>query len=329
MALMVGGCALVALADLVPPSARVPWLIANCVILYLGLALFFVNGAPFIMELVEESQRSAIFGAQTAVLALAAFAGSLVGGFLPQALSAPLGVSPDHPAAFRAALLVGALALAPAVATVLAARPRRDTAPEPAAASAAGASVHPAAAVAVVLAVMGLVRLFQVAGIASTSAFFNVYLDAELDVPTAQIGLIVAIGRLLGAPAALATPLLTARFGDRSTVFWSSLATALAMLPLALLPHWSAAGLTFVGVVGLSSIRYASSMVYFMALVPPGRRGAVAGVTEMAAGISFTAMTFGGGYLIALVGYRGLFLLGAALTGLGALVFALAFRARR
>ncbi|HWQ11825.1 MAG TPA: MFS transporter, partial [Roseiflexaceae bacterium] len=178
-----------------------------------------------------------------------------------------------------------------------------------------------------VLMLIGVVRLLQVAGIASTSAFFNVYLDAELNIPTAQIGLVTAVGRLLAAPAALVTPLLTARMGERSAVFWSSLATALAMLPLALVPHLAAAGLTFVGVVGLSSVRYAASMGYFMALVPPRQRGAVAGVTEMAAGFSFTAMTFGGGYLIAVIGYRSLFLLGAALTGLGALVFALAFRA--
>ncbi|HWQ15310.1 MAG TPA: MFS transporter, partial [Roseiflexaceae bacterium] len=127
MAIMVAGCALAALADLVPPAARVPWLIANCVVLYLGLALFFVCGAPFIMALVADSQRSAIFGAQTAVLALAAFAGSLVGGFLPQALGAALGLTPDHPAAFRAGLLVAALALAPAAALVFAVRPGRAT----------------------------------------------------------------------------------------------------------------------------------------------------------------------------------------------------------
>jgi hypothetical protein len=46
----------------------------------------------------------------------------------------------------------------------------------------------------------------------------------------------------------------------------------------------------------------------------------------MAAGICFTAMTFGGGYMIAAFGYRSLFLLGAALTGLSALVFWRSFR---
>jgi len=61
-------------------------------------------------------------------------------------------------------------------------------------------------------------------------------------------------------------------------------------------------------------------------LVPPAQRATVSGLTEMAAGICFTAMTFGGGYMIAAFGYRSLFLLGAVLTGLSALVFWRSFR---
>ena len=66
--------------------------------------------------------------------------------------------------------------------------------------------------------------------------------------------------------------------------------------------------------------------IYFLELVPPAQRATVSGLTEMAAGICFTAMTFGGGYLIAAFGYRSLFMLGAVLTGLSALVFWRSFR---
>jgi predicted MFS family arabinose efflux permease len=173
---------------------------------------------------------------------------------------------------------------------------------------------------------IALVRVLQVAGLAVTSTFFNVYLDAALLVPTAQIGAIIALGRLLGVPAALTTSALTARFGNRAVVIGASLGTALSILPLALVPHWSAAGLSYIGVIALSWIRYASALVFFLELVPPARRATVSGVTEMAAGICFTVMTFGGGYVIALLGYRVLFLAGATLTGLSALAFWLAFR---
>ena len=62
-------------------------------------------------------------------------------------------------------------------------------------------------------------------------------------------------------------------------MIWASIGTALSILPIAFIPHWGAAGLSFIGVVGLSWIRYASSMVYFLELVPPRRRATVSGVT--------------------------------------------------
>jgi hypothetical protein len=45
----------------------------------------------------------------------------------------------------------------------------------------------------------------------------------------------------------------------------------------------------------------------------------------MAAGITFTVLTYGGGYAIERFGYRSLFLAGAVLTGISALVFWRAF----
>ncbi|NJM05947.1 MFS transporter [Candidatus Gracilibacteria bacterium] len=168
----------------------------------------------------------------------------------------------------------------------------------------------------------------QVSGLAATSNFFNLYLDSELAVPTAQIGMLMALGRLVAVPAALSTAALTHRFGDRSVVIGASLATAISMLPIALIPHWGAASLSFMAVISVSWIRYAASIVFFLNLVPPRSRAVVSGVTEMAAGICFTALTFGGGYIIVYLGYQTLFLLGAGLTALSALLFWLLFRKR-
>jgi MFS family permease len=327
LGVLLAGCVLFPLADMLAPGWRLPWLLANGILLYLGLALFFVNTAPYVMEAIGAEQRNLVFSFQTALLSLSAFAGSLVGGFLPPAVAALTGEPLTQPAPYRYALLSAGLALIPAMLAIRAARPgaRQRETPLPA------ADLGPAAVAAPIfglLAMMALVRVLQVSGLAAISTFFNVYLDSELMVPIAQIGIIIAFGRLLGVPAALVTSALTARFGNRAVVIGASAGTALSILPIALIPHWGAAGLSFVGVVGLSWIRYASSLVYFMELVPPTRRAMVSGVSEMAAGICFTALTFGGGYMIALLGYRSLFLLGAAITGLGALVFWLAFRGR-
>jgi MFS family permease len=327
LALLLAGCVLLPLADMLGRNWQLPWLIASDILLYLGLALYFVNTAPYLMDAVTPDRRNQIFSLQTALSSLSAFAGSLVGGLLPPGIAILLGVPLTQPAPYRYALIVAGLALFPALLAIRAARPAAahhqdvPVAPE---------ALTPTGAIPVLrlLAIIALVRVLQVSGLAVTSTFFNVYLDAALLMPTAQIGAIIALGRLLGVPAALTTSALTARFGNRSVVIGASLGTALSMLPLALIPHWGAASLSFIGVVGLSWIRYASSLVYFLELVPPTRRAIISGVTEMAAGICFTVLAFGGGYVIVLFGYRSLFLASAALTGLSALVFWLYFGER-
>jgi MFS family permease len=325
LALMAAGSLLLPLADLLPMTWRLAWLLVQVSVLYLGLALYFVNTAPFVMEAIRPDQRTHIFSLQTALLALAAFLGSLIGGFLPAAIAALLGISPTQPAPYRYALLIAGLAILPAMLAIHSARPAalpRSAAPV------AAAIVPPPIARSLIglLAMIAIVRVLQVAGLAATTTFFNVYLDSELLVSTARIGLLLALGRLLGIPAALATGPLTARYGNRGVVIGASIGTALSILPIALIPHWGAAGLSLIGVLGLSGIRYPASIVYFLELVPPAQRATVSGLTEMAAGICFTAMTFGGGYLIAAFGYRSLFLLGAMLTALSALVFWRSFR---
>ncbi|HEU5100606.1 MAG TPA: MFS transporter [Roseiflexaceae bacterium] len=326
LGLLAAGSLLLPLADMLEAEWRLGWLMVSISVLYFGLALYFVNTAPYIMEAARPQQRTYIFSLQTALLALAAFVGSLSGGVLPPLIGTLLGSSPTQPEPYRYALLVAGLALLPGMLAVHAARPAalpRESAPEVVASMAraplAGSLIW-------LLALIAIVRVLQVSGLAVTTTFFNVYLDSELLVSTARIGLLISLGRLLGIPAALATGRLTARYGNRAVVIGASLGTALSILPIALISHWTAAGLSLIGVVGLSGIRYPASMVYFMEIVPPSQRATVSGLTEMAAGICFTAMTFGGGYLIAAFGYQSLFLLGAALTGLSALVFWRSFR---
>jgi MFS family permease len=326
--LLLAGCAALPLADLLPEAARLPWLIGFNAVLYLGLSGFFVNTAPFMMAVVPDERRTELFAIHTALLSLAAFVGSLVGGALPPLFAFALGLELTAPAPFRYALLVAALAFAPAMLALRAVEPTLGREPPPDLPRAPGVPEVARGILGLIL-IVALIRVLQVAGVAATNTYFNVYLDAGLLLPTAQIGAIIAAGRLLGVPAALATPLLTARFGNKAVAIGATLGSALSMLPLALIPHWSAATLGFVGLVGLSWIRYAASMVIFLELVPPSRRALLSGVTEMAGGICFTLITFGGGYLIAGLGYRPLFLAAAAVTALSALVFWLWVRGRR
>jgi MFS family permease len=327
LGLLVAGAVLLPLADLLPAAARLPWLMAMISCLYLGLALAFVNTGPLLLGLVATDQRNQAYATQTALLGLAAFLGSLLGGLLPTIVSILTGVALTQPMPYRYGLIVAGVAVIPGLLAL--ARIQPGTVPELPAPPAGAPGTRAPTSILRLLSLIALVRVLQIAGLAVTSTFINLYLDAELRVPTAQIGLLLACGRLVSVPMALSGAALSARFGNRNVVIGACLATAVGMLPLALIPHWGAAALSLMIVSGLSGVRYAASMVYFLDLVPPNRRATTAGVTEMAAGICFTVLTFGGGYIITLLGYRALFLLGAAITGLSALVFWALFRGTR
>jgi len=88
LALMAAGSLLLPLADTLPSTWRLAWLLVQVSVLYFGLALYFVNTAPFVMEAIRPEQRTHIFSLQTALLALAAFLGSLIGGWSLEATAA-------------------------------------------------------------------------------------------------------------------------------------------------------------------------------------------------------------------------------------------------
>lgn len=325
MTMMMIGTLIAPLADVLGPAVQMGWLIGNSILIYVGMALFFVNTSPFVMEAVEAQRRAKVFSIQTGMMSLASFAGSLLSGLLPPLFASMLGTSLSQPAPYRYALMIAGIALIPALASIYFSRPVLVPQEDQPVLLKAGAEVKRAAPILGVVVMIALVRLLQVAGIASTNTFFNVYLDSQLHVPIGQIGLIVAAGRLLGVPSALTSSTLAQRFGARNVVIGSSLLTVLAILPMAFIQHWLAAAFTFICIVSLSWVRYAVSQIFFLELVPPSRRAIVAGVTEMAAGLTFTGITFGGGFIITLLGYRTLFLTGAAMTLLSVILFWLAF----
>ncbi|HXF60153.1 MAG TPA: MFS transporter, partial [Caldilineaceae bacterium] len=69
--------------------------------------------------------------------------------------------------------------------------------------------------------------------------------------------------------------------------------------------------------------------VYSMTLVPPRWRSTLNGAGETAGGLSFALMALVGGYLIEAQGFTALFLLSAALTTVGTVLFYLWFVAPR
>ncbi|MDE0506129.1 MAG: MFS transporter, partial [Candidatus Poribacteria bacterium] len=282
--LVIVGYGLLLTVELEPGTWRNCWLIATFVIVTVGAAVYFVNTAPFLMNVTSGKERNHVFSAYAAIGSLAGFTGNLAGGILPAFLGVMLGESLSQPAPYRWALLIATLLLLPALLTV------RATTSETAARQTSGKRFEGGSSRMSLILLLSLIRMLTITSLAVVHFFFNVYLDAELEVSIAQIGLVMAIGRLLAVPAALVIPLLTSRWGNGSISLWSSLGSAISLIPLAFVPHWGTASLGFVSVMAFASIRYPTFMIYTMEVVSPEHRGVASGAGEMAAGGSFAFM---------------------------------------
>jgi predicted MFS family arabinose efflux permease len=328
MALMAAGLALMPLASALPPDWQTGWLYATNVVGYLGLAMWWVYGIPFLVGATGSGERNHAFSVQIAIAPLTGVVGSLVGGALPAVFAKWRGFSTEDPADYGYALFVAALLLIPAVLALLrTSDPDREVMPAgvtaPLATDAGGKAPYG------LIILVGVLVWLRFAGTASTNTFFNVYLDDGLGIPTALIGVVWAVGRLVSVPAALVTPLAVARWGDVRTIVWGTLGLALCMLPLAVVPQWAAASVAWVAATSLYTITTGPVRIFCQELVAPVWRPSMSAAMNIGTGLSIAAMSLWGGFAIAALGYRSLFLAGAGLTAAGALVFGFYFRRPR
>ena len=325
--LLAAGFALLPLAEFVPGAWRTQWLLGASVLTHLGLALYLVNGLPFTMGATRPEERNHVFSVHIALVPLAAFAGSLIGGALPGVMATVFGVPVEGAAAYGYSLWLAALALVPGALVLL--RTRSGDAPQAREPATSVPQVRDSRAPYGLMLMIALIMALRFGGRGTAITFFNVYLDDGLGVSTALIGILVAAGQLLSVPAALAAPLLVARWGSIRTIFWGSLAMAVAMLPLALVPHWPAAGFGFVTSAALFAVTIGPMLLFSQELVTPRWRATMATAYMMGAGLAFAAMSLLGGFAIAALGYRSLFAASTGLMAASALVFWVYFRAPR
>jgi len=173
------------------------------------------------------------------------------------------------------------------------------------------------------------VALLTNGALATTMSFYNVYMDTLLKVSTARIGAVAAGCQLVAAVAAVGIPAVISRMGTSRTFVLATMGMAVSILPLALVGHWLGAGAGVIGVGALNTIAFPAITLYHQELVKPDWRSVMSGAHMMASALAWTALGAGGGFLIVWQGYRVLFLLGAALTALGAGVFWLYARVPR
>ena len=331
---LVGGVVLLAasfgllpMTEILTGSGRTAWLVLTSALGHLGLALYLVNGLPFMMAATKPLERSHAFSFHMAVVPLAGFAGSLLGGILPGLFAAGSGLSLEAAAPYRFPLWLAALLLVPGIAVLLRTR-TVDGEPAPAGPAPGPAVQTSPAPIGLILAI-GLTMALRFGGRGILVTFFNVYLDDGLGASTALIGSLSAAGQLLAVPSALIAPLLVARAGNIRTVSWGTLGMAVCLLPLALVPHWAPAGLGLVSSTTLFSATVGPIRMFSQELVAPRWRASMAWAFMMGAGLAFSAVSLLGGYAIAGLGYQTLFLIAAGLMAGGGIFFWWYFRQPR
>ena len=323
---LVGGV-LLPMVEWLPPAWREGWLVINYALMLGGFSLFFVNGATYLINVVDTAYKHSAFALKTASWSLAGFAGSLIGGILPGLIASMQNLTLEDPAPYRLTLTIAAAMIALGVLLIQRIQPlphpgnRKAQSLSGTSASEDSDRMDWTTPLIVLIGMMTLIRLFQVAGTATVLVYFNVYMDRQLAVSTAMIGGIIAIGKLTGVPTALLTPWLVRRWGNVNVVIWATLLSALFLLPLALVEHWTVAALGFIGSLAVMSIRYTAFIVYILDLVPRVQQSVMAGSGEMAAGLSFACIALGGGIILSLFAFRDLFLLGALFSFMGTLMF--------
>ncbi|HJP29278.1 MAG: MFS transporter [Candidatus Latescibacteria bacterium] len=334
-AVLACGLALVSLAPLMQEPWRARWLIATCALRELGNAFYMVNANPFLMEATAQRERGHVFSSRGAVVPLAGFVGTLLGGVLPARVAGWTGRSTEDPMTYLLPLLLGGVLLLPGLLALLSTRGPEAEDPSPRAAPADSLDPCEVAEtprpprpqvtegpIAAIL-IMSLVGSLYICAMAASMSFFNLYMDRDLAVSTSRIGTIIACGQLLAVPVALTMAALARRIGYAATFGFAAAGVALCALPMGLLPLWWAAGAGAIGITVMAGLAFPAITVYQQELVEPDWRPIMSGAYMMALALSWTVMASAGGYLIKAEGYRFLFLLGAGLTTVGVVVFTL------
>ncbi|MEM7124901.1 MAG: MFS transporter [Chloroflexota bacterium] len=318
------------LCEYLPPLWQETGIIITRLLNGAGFALYIVNAHPYLVNTTTSKDRDLAFALLVAIPPVAGFAGNLLAGLLPGMIAAWLGMPLDSPVPYRYPIYLAAILLVPALFalwTVEEVEPERMKVESPPEVRAS--SLPTSSAPYFLIAALAVTALFRMAGEGATRSFFNVYLDTDLSVSTARIGALYAIGQIIAGPTALFSPMLIRRWGKVPVAVAGTIGIAASMVLMALVPHWAAVGAGFAGVIGMLSITRAVTTVYQMEIVAPEWRGLMSGTVSMAMGIGFTSMALGGGFIIPILGYQGLFLVGAAMVTFSALLFWVLFRVPR
>ncbi len=320
----IAGMTLLPLVEFVPPAWQDWFPLFTQVLVSGGWAFFNISLVPALMAVSTPQNRNAAFALSSVFRGMGTFVGTIVGGLLPSLFAFLLNQPVDNPAPYRYGLLVGAvLGLAGLVPILRMARTGTTTqqsqeeeevdAPFP-------------------IIAMALLILHVYLGNSSAAlcqTFCSAYMDTELGLSTAFIGLLTGIGQFTAIFVPLIAPRMAARRGNGWILMIATAGTAISLLPLVYIHTWYGAGMGRMGTLALSAMWMPALQVYQMEMVSKRWRTLGYGILSMGMSFTFTSVSLAGGYIATEWGYQSLFLLGIGMTLLGSLLMGVMTRRAR
>lgn len=309
----------IAFTDLLPQSWIPIWIVTAFSVLYAGIAFYWVNCSPALINLSANSEQARVISVQSAMGNFLAFVGGPLAGLLPIAAVAIFGWSLTMPGPYRLPLMLVGIAYIVALFLIL----RLKEVPTDAHMVEGGMPGAPPAAIGflTVLIVTSIFRFLIVSGVGTVNTFFNVYMDEAIQASPATIGIVIAVARFAAIFVALLVPVVVTRFGTARTAIVAVFGTVLVIIPMGLLPYLAVASVGYLGVQTLTSLRYNAMFVYLMSITPPHLRTVMTGAGEFSGGLAFAFFAWIGGYIIVSYGYTMLFVGTALITLVGGFVF--------
>ncbi len=301
------GMLLMPMTEFVPADARDLWPILCQFLSMAGWALFEINLVPALMGATTPDTRDDAYALMSVLRGMGTFVGTLVGGFLPLFFATMLGLSVDSPAPFRWSLYVGAafglfgLLMLTRIGDVEHGGEQKESV------------VHGPFPVRLIA--ITIVHTFLIyGGFAVCNSFCNAYLDQELHLSAAMIGVLTGIAQFVTMLAPLAMPVLVARWNNLRTMMYLAAGVAISLLPMAFLPHWFAVNAGRTGVIALIAIWMPTVQTFQMSNIERHWRSLAYATVAMGMSSSFGLTSLVGGFVAAAFGYPTLFLIGSGMS---------------
>jgi predicted MFS family arabinose efflux permease len=164
-------------------------------------------------------------------------------------------------------------------------------------------------------------------GFAGGKAFYSAYMDQRLGMATSLIGSVSSLGLVLSIVGAAVSPRFAAKRSSGALMLVGSAGYGGSLLLMAS-GHWVGAFLGVIAISALPCIWLPAYQRLQMEIAPASGRMLVAGLGSMAMSLGFATASFGGGYVVAAVGYTRLFLIGATSAVLSATLMGILLRRR-